>query len=380
MIENQAYVPQTDPRAGYRAHKAEIDAAIQKVLENGRYILGKEVEAFEQEFSSYIGVRHGIGVGNGTEALELCLRACEIGPGDLVFTVSHTAVATVTAIELVGATPVLIDIDPVTYTMDPACLERALTHLPAGRAKAVIPVHLYGQPAEMQGIIELAHRYGLVVIEDCAQSHGANLLGRLTGAWGDLAAFSFYPTKNLGALGDGGMVVTNNNALAERVRMLQQYGWRERNISEIPGMNSRLDEIQAAILLVKLQYLDKENEARQKLAQIYHSLLADSRIILPETRLNTRHVFHQYVILSPEREALRVHLKKVGIGTLVHYPVPVHLQPAYRGRLGGFHVLPVTERIAIEILSLPMYPQLSSEQVKHVADEIKAWAMIDVRK
>jgi dTDP-4-amino-4,6-dideoxygalactose transaminase len=363
-------VPQNDPKAGYLDHQVEIDAAVHRVLESGWYILGREVESFERAFSAYIGVRHAVGVGNGTDALELALRACGVGPGDLVFTVSHTAVATVAAIELVGATPVLLDIDPVTHTLDPNCLEMALAHPPAGTPKAVIPVHLYGQPAAMPAITELARRHGLYVIEDCAQSHGATLAGRMTGAWGDLAAFSFYPTKNLGALGDGGMVVTDEPVLAEQVRLLRQYGWRERHISNKPGGNSRLDELQAAILRVKLQYLDAENERRRRLAQTYHTLLVDTGISLPEARPGATHVFHQYTICLPQRDALRTYLRKAGIGTLIHYPTPVHLQPAYRNRLPLVAPLPKSEQVARQVLSLPMYPQLSDDQARRVSDEI----------
>jgi dTDP-4-amino-4,6-dideoxygalactose transaminase len=369
MNENRPVaVPQNDPKAGYLAHQAEIDTAVHRVLESGWYILGREVEAFEQAFSAYIGVRHSMGVGSGTDALELALRACGVGQGDLVFTVSHTAVATVAAIELIGATPVLVDIDPVTYTLDPNCLERAVTHPPAGTPKAVIPVHLYGQPADMPAILELARRHGLYVIEDCAQSHGATLGGRMTGTWGDIAAFSFYPTKNLGALGDGGMVVTDDPALAERVRLLQQYGWRERYISDIPGGNSRLDELQAAILLVKLRHLDSENECRRRLAQSYHALLADTGFSLPEVQAGAAHVFHQYAICLPQRNALKTYLRQAGVGTVIHYPVPVHLQPAYQDRLPHVASLPWTERIARQVLSLPIYPQMSDDQAWRVGE------------
>jgi dTDP-4-amino-4,6-dideoxygalactose transaminase len=274
----------------------------------------------------------------------------------------------VAAIELIGATPVLVDIDPVTYTLDPNCLERALIRPPAGTPKAVIPVHLYGQPADMPAILELARRHGLYVIEDCAQSHGATLTGRMTGAWGDIAAFSFYPTKNLGALGDGGMVVTDDPALAERVRLLQQYGWRERYISDIPGGNSRLDELQAAILLVKLHHLDAENECRRRLAQFYHTLLAVTGFSLPEVRPGAAHVFHQYAICLPQRDALKTYLLQAGIGTIIHYPVPVHLQPAYQNRLPLVASLQWTERIARQVLSLPTYPQMSDDQARRVGE------------
>ena len=367
-LDRPIEVPQTDPKAGYLAHQAEIDSAIQRVLNSGWYILGREVESFEQEFAAYIGVRHAIGVANGTDALELSLRACDVGPGDLVFTVSHTAVATVAAIELAGATPVLVDIDPVTYTMDPNCLEAALAQPPNGTPKAVIPVHLYGHPADMPSILELANRHNLYVIEDCAQSHGATLDGRLTGAWSDIAAFSFYPTKNLGALGDGGMVVTDNPALTERVRLLQQYGWRERYISDIPGGNSRLDELQAAVLRVKLRGLDTENLRRQSLAQTYNALLAHTGLSLPAVRSAVTHVYHQYVVRLSRRDALRTYLRQAGIGTLIHYPAPVHLQLAYQGRVPLVGPLPWTEHVARQVLSLPMYPQLSDDQARRVGE------------
>jgi dTDP-4-amino-4,6-dideoxygalactose transaminase len=359
-------VPQSDPKAGYLEHRAEIDAAIKRVLESGWYILGREVEAFEKDFASFVGVGHAVGVGNGTDALELALRSCGVGAGDLVFTVSHTAVATVAAIELVGAIPVFVDINPETYTMDPESLAKALAHPPVGILKAIIPVHLYGQAADMPAILELARKYKLQVIEDCAQSHGATLDGRMTGTFGDIAAFSFYPTKNLGALGDGGMVVTGDATLAERVRLLRQYGWRQKYVSDIPGGNSRLDELQAAILRVKLGALKAENLRRRGLAGSYDALLKDTGLTLPKTRSGAGHVFHQYVVRSPRRDALAAHLKQEGIGTLIHYPVPVHLQPAYSGCLQSVVALSQTEKAAQEILSLPMFPQLTEEQVRRV--------------
>jgi dTDP-4-amino-4,6-dideoxygalactose transaminase len=361
-------IPQTDPRAGYLAHREEIDSAIQRVLNSGWYILGREVESFEREFAAYIGVGHAIGVASGTDALELSLRACGVGPGDLVFTVSHTAVATVAAIESAGATPVLIDIDPVSYTLDVQLLEAALANPSGGRPKVVVPVHLYGHPSDMPAIMDLAKRYGLQVIEDCAQSHGASLDGRKTGAWGQIAAFSFYPTKNLGTFGDGGMIVTDDAELAERVRLLQQYGWRERYVSEIPGRNSRLDELHASILRVKLQYLDAENLRRQSLAHDYDALLADADLTLPQVRTGMSHAYHQYAVCLTRRDKLRAYLREAGIGSLVHYPVPVHLQPAYLSRLAQRAPLPVTERVSRQVLSLPMFPQLSDEQVHRVAE------------
>jgi dTDP-4-amino-4,6-dideoxygalactose transaminase len=354
-----------NPRAQYESHKQAIDEAINRVLASGRYILGEEVIAFEREFADYIGVRHAIGVGSGTEALHLALAACGIGAGDEVITVANTAVATVAAIELCGATPVFVDIEPDYSTLDPHQLEDAIT----ARTKAVIPVHLYGQPANLQAIISVAERHGIRVVEDCAQAHGATYLDKRAGAWGDIACFSFYPTKNLGALGDGGAVVTNDPELAERVRCLREYGWTsERNVSHVAGWNSRLDELQAAILRVKLRSLDKDNERRRTIAALYDKLLRDSDLVLPRRREDATHVFHLYVVRSDERDERLARLCADGVGALVHYPVPVHLQPAYSGRLGGrAGSLPQTERAAKEILSLPIYPELTDSEVEKVA-------------
>jgi dTDP-4-amino-4,6-dideoxygalactose transaminase len=362
-------IPPSNPKANYLAHKQEIDAAIAQVLESGWYILGQHVTAFESEFAAYLGVAHAVGVASGTDALHLALRACDVGPGDVVLTVSHTAVATVAAIELCGARPVLVDIDPVHFTMDPNHLEEVLRR-GRGRPKAIIPVHLYGQPADMAAIVEIAQRHDLRVIEDCAQSHGATYRGKKTGTWGHIATFSFYPTKNLGALGDGGMVVTDDAELAQRVRLLREYGWKERYVSHIAGLNSRLDEVQAAILRVKLRYLDAENEKRRRLAQMYHALLAGTGPTLPETRPDVSHVYHQYVIRTRQRDALQAYLREQGTGTLIHYPVPVHLQPAYAGRVTDGHSLPQTEAVVASILSLPMYPELEVDQVQTVAQQI----------
>jgi dTDP-4-amino-4,6-dideoxygalactose transaminase len=363
-------IPQTDPRAGYLAQQQEIDRAIRDVLNRGRYILGSEVAAFEREFADYIGVDHGIGVASGTDAIEISLRACGIGAGDLVFTVSHTAVATVAAIELAGATPVLVDIDRHSYTMDPSALVAAINASRGGTPKAVIPVHIYGNSADLHAITRIADEQGLVVIEDCAQSHGATLDGKRTGSWSDIAAFSFYPTKNLGAIGDGGMIVTNDASLADKVRLIQQYGWRERYVSDITGQNSRLDEIQAAILRIKLRALDADNGRRQALAKLYDVALADSDLVLPEVRQGASHVYHQYVIQSSARDSMREHLKSKGVGTLIHYPAPVHLQPAYAGRISYPAGMANTEAVASRILSLPMFPQLTTEQIRSVTDNI----------
>jgi len=358
-----------NPKAQYLAHKNEIDGAISRVLEKGWFILGDEVGAFETEFASHVGVSSAIGVGSGTEALHLALSACGIGQGDEVITVSHTAVATVAAIELSGATPVLVDIEPEYYTLAPAKLEAAI----GSRTKAVMPVHLYGQPGDMTPILEITQKHGLRVIEDCAQAHGALYRGKRVGAWGDMACFSFYPTKNLGALGDGGVVVTNDPALAERTRLLREYGWAERNISKLPGWNSRLDEVQAAVLRVKLRYLDVDNVARGRLALLYDQALAKYDVVTPKVRAEATHVYHLYVVRSVERDDLYAFLRSRGIGTLIHYPVPVHFQPAYHGRLRGADQLEETERAAREILSLPIYPELSSAEADEVVSGVQAY-------
>ena len=359
----------SNPKANYIAHKEEIDAAISGALDSGRYILGQEVTAFENEFADYIGVRSAVGVASGTEALHIALRACGIGVGDEVITVSHTAVATVAAIELCGATPVLVDIDLSTYTMNPGQIEQAITE----STKAIIPVHLYGCPVDMESVMSIARRYKLRMVEDCAQSHGAVYKGRRTGAWGDAAAFSFYPTKNLGAIGDGGMIVSNSTELAERVKELREYGWRERYVSHLPGVNSRLDELQAAILRVKLRYLDEENRKRRALANIYDDALSGTALTLPVCTSESNHVYHQYVVGCERRDSLKEFLRSKGIGTLIHYPVPVHLQPAYRERLRCVGPMENTESVAKRILSLPVYPELTPEEVKHVAEVIVSW-------
>lgn len=364
-------IPQTDPRAGYLERQAEIDAAIRRVLEGGMYILGPEAEAFERAFAEWLGVGHAIGTGSGTDAIELALRACGIGAGDLVFTVSHTAVATVAAIERAGALPVLVDIEPGGFTIDPAALEAALRSPPPGRPAAIIPVHLYGEPAELSPILELAHAHGLRVIEDCAQSHGALYRGRKTGAFGDFACFSFYPTKNLGALGDAGMVATGDTILATVAREIREYGWRERYVSAVPGINTRLDPLQAAILAVKLPRLASENARRQAIAAAYDENLAELPLQLPRRRAHQSHVFHQYVVRTAERDRLREHLRAARIGTGIHYPVPVHLQPAYRDAAVGPSGLRQTESVCSEILSLPMYPQLGDDAVARVVAAIR---------
>lgn len=359
-------IPPFDLKRQIAALKLEIEAAMAGVFERGVFILGAEVAAFEEEFAAYCGVTHAVGVGSGTEALHLALRACDIGPGDEVITVAHTAVATVAAIELAGARPVLVDIEPHRATLDPARLEAAITP----RTRAVIPVHLYGCPADMAPILEIARQHHLRVIEDCAQAHGATYQGKRTGCWGDLAAFSFYPTKNLGAFGDGGAVVTDNPALAERLRLLREYGWAERYVSAIKGLNSRLDALQAAILRLKLRHLEAWNNRRRTLAQRYTALLQNSGLQLPFDPPDGTHVYHLYVIRTPHREALRAFLSARGIGTLIHYPVPVHLQPAYADLGYGPGTLPETEAAAAQVLSLPLYPELYEDEVAAVCAAI----------
>jgi len=364
-------IPQTDPKAGYLAARDEIDAAVRRVLESGWYILGKEVEAFEAEFAAFVGPgMHAVGVANGTDALVLALRALGVGPGDGVVTVSHTAVATVAAVELAGAVPVLADID-ACHGLDPQRFADALAAAPVP-VKAVIPVHLYGQPADLTPILETARSRGIAVLEDCSQAHGAAIGGRRVGTFGDVAAYSLYPTKNLGALGDGGVLATGDARLAERLRMLREYGWRQRYVSEIAGTNTRLDEMQAAILRAKLRRLAADDARRRAIADAYDAALAGLPAEPPRRRPGTTHVFHQYVVRRPDRDAVRAALQARGIGTGIHYPVPVHLQPAYAGRVAlGPGGLPATEAAAREVFSLPMFPQLTDAQVARVADALR---------
>ncbi len=360
-------IPFNDLRAGYLALKEEIDAALAAALDSGWYVLGRQTAAFEAEFAAYCQVDGCVGVNSGTDALHLALRAAAIGPGDEVITVAHTAVATVAAIRMAGATPVLVDIDPATYTLAPQALEAAIT--PA--TKAVLPVHLYGHAVDLDAIQAVTRRYGLLLIEDCAQAHGATFAGRPLGSFGDLACFSFYPTKNLGALGDGGAVVGSNRALLERVRLLREYGWTptDRYVSQVEGINSRLDELQAALLRVKLRHLDAQNEARRTLAALYNKLLPAS-VVRPVERPGCRHVYHLYVVRVPDRDVLRRRLLDAGIGVGIHYPVPVHRQPAYAPPIVRAGSLPASERAAAEILSLPMYPTLTAQQVEQVASTL----------
>lgn len=353
---------QAFPKAMIDEERALIDAVISRVLGSGHYILGPEVETFERAFADFIGVAHGIGVATGTDAIELALRALGIGAGDVVATVSHTAVATAAAIRACGAEPLWIDIADGRFVMDTAKLDSSVAAFRArpdgARLKAVVAVHLYGDMVDAEALGDICRRHGLRLVEDCAQAHGAAWRGRRAGSFGDAAAFSFYPTKNLGALGDGGMVVTNDAAVAEQVRLLRQYGWKERYISDQVGTNSRLDPLQAAILGVLLERLEQWNDRRRAIAAAYDAALTDlPGIETPKPGVEVRHVYHQYVVRTARRDELAAYLKDREVGTAIHYPQPVHRQPAYAGR----HLpetLPATEAVAPVILSLPMYPQL----------------------
>ena len=367
-------IVQANPGAGYRALKSEIDAAVARTLGSGWYILGEEVRAFETEFAAWLGAAKSVGCGNGTDAIVLALRGLGIGAGCAVATVSHTAVATVAAIEMTGATPVLIDIDPAHYTMGPADLAAVLATPPAGLPpiRAVLPVHLYGQAADLDAIGALCRQYGTALIEDCAQAHGATLHGQKVGTFGAASTFSFYPTKNLGALGDGGAVAMSDEALSGRVAALRQYGWRTHYISDDAGMNSRLDELQAAILRVKLAHLDAANARRQAIAAIYDAALEGSSLRPPARRPDAGHVFHLYVIRVPDRDGVQAKLRAAGIGTGIHYPQPVHLQPAYRERVAlGPSGCRETAAAATQVLSLPLYPELTDIEVEQVAAELR---------
>ena len=368
---NTVNVLSADPKASYLAYKNEIDQAINRVLNSGWYILGEEVQAFENEFAEWNGNKHAIGVANGTDAIEISLRALGLQPGEQVLTVSNTAVATVVAIERAGGIPVFVDIDPETYTIDPKCLASTLDEINKTRnsearmPRIVVPVHLYGHPADMPTIMEVARKYNLMVIKDCAQAHGATINDQKVGTWGDIAAFSLYPTKNLGAIGDGGVVVTNDSHLAHQVTLLRQYGWEQRYISLIAGMNSRLDPIQAAILRVKLRFLDDANRQRQIFAAAYNEGFEKTSLIRPRSKGNVSHVYHQYVLRSSHRDEIRKQLHEHKIGTQILYPTPIHLQPAYEYRIPLVLPLSITEQVSREIFTLPIYPELNLEQIEY---------------
>ena len=367
-------IPQANPGAGYRALKPEIDAAITRALDSGWYILGAEGRAFEAEFAAWLGTTATVGCANGTDALVLALRSRDIGAGSSVVTVSHTAVATVAAIEMTGATPLLLDIEPAFYTLDPRELAEVLRHPPPGLPpiRAVIAVHLYGQAADLDAIAAVCRQHGVALIEDCAQAHGATWHDRKLGTIGDLGTFSFYPTKNLGALGDGGAVATHDAGRATRLAALRQYGWRSHYISDEAGVNSRLDEVQAAILRVKLAHLDAHNARRQAIAAAYDVALAGASLRPPARRAGAGHVFHLYVVRTPQREAVQARLRGLGVATGIHYPSPVHQQPAYRDRVAlGPSGCQQTEAVARDVLSLPLYPELTDAQVEQVCAALR---------
>jgi dTDP-4-amino-4,6-dideoxygalactose transaminase len=360
-------IPFLDLRAVHRDLREEIERAVSRVLASGRYLFGPEAEAFEHAFASYVGTKHCIGVGSGLDALHLALRALGVGPGDDVIVPAHTFIATWLAVSHAGATPVPVEPDPRTYTIDPSKLEQAITP----RTKAIVAVHLYGQPADMDAIAVVAGRCGIPIVEDAAQAHGARHRGRSVGSFGAVAAWSFYPGKNLGALGDAGAVTTEDAGIARSVRMLRDYGANGKYRHVLRGFNSRIDEIQAAILRVKLERLDEWNERRRKIAGLYLDALWDTEIVLPFVPAWAEHVWHLFVVRSRARDALQRYLGGAGIETIVHYPTPPHRQQAYTGAAFSYRRLPITEAICREVLSLPIGPHLAEGDVAAVIEAIR---------
>ncbi len=365
-------VPFVDLKQQYQSIRSEIQNAVNGVLESTQFVLGTEVAAFEQEFAAYCGARHGIGVNSGTSALHLALLAAGVGPGDEVITVPFTFVATVAAILYAGAKPVFVDVDPALYTMDPTQLERKITP----RTKAILPVHLYGQPADMEPIANIARRHNLTVIEDAAQAHGAEYRGKRVGSLGHMACFSFYPGKNLGAYGEGGMVVTDDPEYARTLRMLRDWGAEKKYHHVLKGFNYRLEGIQGAILRVKLRHLERWTEARRAAAARYSELLDPLGIEIPAEAAYARHVYHVYGLCVPERARFQEHLTGRGIQTGIHYPTPVHLLPAYRDLGYEEGDFPVAERVASEELSLPMFPELTGAQIESVCEAIAEYCCV----
>ena len=359
-------IPVLDIGATYRELKSDIDAAVARTLASGQYIGGDEVTDFETAYATYCGAAHCIGVGNGLDALHITLRAMDVGEGDEVIVASNGFVATLLAVSMTGATPVLVEPDPRTHNLDPAKVEAAITP----RTRVLLPTHLYGQPADIDPLIDLAHRHGLKLLEDSAQAHGASYKGRRVGAHGDAVTWSFYPSKNLGAVGDAGAVTTNDPALAARIRMIGNYGSSKRYVNEVRGVNSRLDPIQAAILAVKLRYLDAWNQRRREIAALYTHALADSGLTLPFVPNWAEPVWHQYVVQSDQRDALAARLGEAGIATLIHYPIPPHLQNAYADLALPLGSLPIAEQLADRVLSLPIGPHLALEQAQQVVEAI----------
>jgi dTDP-4-amino-4,6-dideoxygalactose transaminase len=369
LSERSSQVPFLDLRAAYLELKDEMDAAIARVLDSGAFILGKEVEVFEREFAEYLGAEHCVGVASGLGALHLALKALGAGPGDEVLVPGNTYIATWLAVSFTGALPVPVEPDERTYNIDPQRIEKAITE----RTKGIIPVHLYGQAADMDAILAIARRHNLWVLEDAAQGHGARYKGKRVGGLGDIAGWSFYPGKNLGAFGDGGAVTTNNHELADRVRVLRNYGSRIKYYNEVQGFNSRLDTIQAAILRVKLRHLDEWNERRRSIAAWYTDELKDTDLLLPYVPEWAEPVYHLFVVRSRQRDALQQHLKELGIETLIHYPVPPHLQEAYQDL--GLRSQPISERMHREVLSLPMGPHLSEGEAAAVIQAVRTFAL-----
>jgi dTDP-4-amino-4,6-dideoxygalactose transaminase len=365
-------IPFLNLRAAYLELKPDIDAATARVLDSGWYILGPEVKAFEAEWAGYCEARHAVGLANGLDALTLSLRALEIGPGDEVIVPSNTYIATWLAVSGVGGVPVPVEPDPATYNIDPALIAAAITP----RTRAICPVHLYGQPADMDPILEIARAHGLRVVEDAAQAHGARYKGRRIGAHGDIACWSFYPGKNLGAMGDAGAVTTDDEGLAERIRLLRNYGSRQKYVNEEAGVNSRLDPVQAAVLRVKLGVLDDWTERRRAIAAAYSDGLAGSDLTLPHVPGWAEPAWHLYVVRSPDRDALQTRLTEAGVGTLIHYPIPPHMQTAYAGLGMASDDLPLARDLADEVLSLPIGPHLSPEDVHKVIQSATTGGLI----
>ncbi len=363
-------IPLVDLKAQYAEIRSEVDAAVGRVIANADFILGKDVEEFEAEYASYCEASHAVTLDSGLSALELGMRALGIGPGDEVITPAHSFIASSSAISFTGATPVWVDSDPHTYNIDPSLIEAVITP----RTKAIMPVHLYGQAADMQPIMDIARRHKLLVVEDACQAHGARYRGRRVGTIGDIAAFSFYPGKNLGAYGDAGALVTNNPDVAGTVRSMRNYGQRKKYEHAFLAWNRRMDTLQAAILRAKLPHLEAWNTARRRHASAYDELLADSGLGLPHNAPDSDHVFHLYVVQSERRDDLLRHLAVRGIHGGIHYPVPIHLQEAYRSAGRGAGSFPVSEALTPRVLSLPMYPELQEGQLQRVADAVSSFA------
>lgn len=359
-------IPFVDLQAQYRAIKDEIDAAVMRVISSASFVLGPEVAAFEESFADYVGARYCVGVSNGTAAIQLALMASGIGAGDEVIVPANTFFATAEAVSTAGATPVFVDAHPVSYTIDARRIEAAITP----KTRAIIPVHLYGQAADLDAVFEIARRHNLLVIEDAAQAHGALYKGRRVGSFGHAASFSFYPGKNLGAYGEGGAVITNDDEVARRLRLLRDHGSERKYHHELIGYNFRLEGIQGAVLSVKLAHLDRWNELRREHAARYNALLKDSGLVLPVEMSHARHVYHLYVVQSEDRDALQADLTKAEVQTGIHYPVPIHLQPAYAFLGHARGSFPESERQAARVLSLPMFPELTDEQIRVVAEAV----------